>query len=271
MTGSLPGAEVRAKWARPIAFALTSVLLVLAAIELIWGVYGPPNWRAALGHDLRLYTDQVQTLLAGGPWYHDRQLHGPYPIEWGDILYPPVAALFFAPWIVLPLALWFAIPIGLTSYLIAEWRPRPATWVPMALCILWPSTLLKVISGNPSLWVMLLVALGLRYRWPSALILLKPSFLPLAFMGIRSRGWWVAAGALGVLSLPFLGLTLQYPQVLLDSRSSEGIGYSLADLPMVLIPAIAWLGRAQVQSHSSSLDPATQSVNPEASIFSRRI
>ena len=230
---------------RPLCLVLTLTILLAAVIEhvFIWVVFGPPDWQQTIGHDLRLYTDQVQTVLAGGPWYHDRQLHGPYVIEWGDILYPPVAILFFAPWIVLPFALWLAIPTVVAGYLIRTWRPAPWSWVVMALCILWPFTLLKILSGNPSLWVIMLVALGIRSGWPSAFILLKPSFAPFALIGIRERLWWTIAVGLVVLSLPFAGLTLQYPRVLLDSRSGDGIFYSIADLPMVMIPVVAWLAR----------------------------
>lgn len=234
-------------WVRPFCLVLALTILAAAVVEhvFIWVVFGPPDWGQTIGHDLRLYTGQVQTVLGGGPWYHDRQLHGPYLIEWGDILYPPVTILFFAPWIVLPFVLWLAIPTVVVGYVVREWRPKPWAWVVIALCILWPFTLLKILSGNPSLWVVMLVALGIRFRWPAAFILLKPSFLPFALIGIRSRWWWVVAIALVVLSVPFAALTLQYPQVILDSRSSDGILYSIADLPMVMIPVIAWFARTR--------------------------
>jgi hypothetical protein len=244
------------RWSRPFAVSITVAVITLAAVELAFGIYGPPNWRAAIGNDLRLYAEQVQIALAGGPWYHDRQLHGPYAIEWGDILYPPVTILFFAPWVMAPFAAWLAIPLGVTGFFISRWRPGPWAWVLIALCILWPSTLLKAISGNPSLWVMMLVALGLRYGWPAALILLKPSFLPFALIGVRSKPWWIAAAGLGVFSLFFLAPTIQYPQVILDARSPEGLGYSLADVPMVLIPAIAWFWRTRTKAEGPEPMPS---------------
>jgi len=132
-----------------------------------------------------------------------------------------------------------------TGLLVRRWRPDPLAWVLIAACIVWPSTILKTISGNPNLWVMMLVAMGLAWRWPGALVLLKPSFLPLALIGVNSRGWWLALGTLVVLSLPFLADTLTYPLVIMNSRSPEGVGYSLWDVPTVLPPIFGWLMRTR--------------------------
>ena len=96
--------------------------------------------------------------------------------------------------------------------------------------------------------------LGLRFRGPAVAILLKPSFLPLALIGIRSRSWWLGLGILALLSLPFLGDTLIYPKVMADSRNPDGILYSIADLPTMLIPVIAWLGRQRNPSRKRA-DP----------------
>ena len=46
-----------------------------------------------------------------------------------------------------------------------------------------------------------------------------------------------------VLTLPFLAATITYARVLLDSRGMCGVLYSLQDLPLLLIPLIAWAGR----------------------------
>jgi hypothetical protein len=231
-----------ARWGYVVPRALTGALLAVAAVEWVYALFGPPNWWWAVADDMEIYTRATERMLSGGSWYLERQLTGPYPLMSGDVLYPPVTALFFAPWIVLPFVLYLAIPIAVTAWVVYRWQPNPWAWVLMALCILWPFTLLKVGSGNPNVWVMMLVALGLRYRWPGALILLKPSFLPLALIGIRSRGWWVAAAALAVLSLPFLADTIRYPEVVLNVESA-GLLYSMWDVPLVLIPVIAWVSR----------------------------
>jgi hypothetical protein len=237
-----PGITPRSR--RGVFLILTLVLLSLAAVELGIGLVGPSNWRVAIGMDLDFYAQAAARLFSGGDWYVDRQLHGPYQIvPFVDVLYPPAAAWIFAPFIVLPVGVLLALAIGTIAWLIRDWRPAPWTWPLMALCLLWPLTLLKSISGNSSLLVMMALGLGLRFGWPSAMILLKPSFLPMALIGVRTRGWWITAGVLAIASLPFLADTLRYPQVILDSRSADGVLYSLNDLPTMLIPAIAWAGR----------------------------
>jgi hypothetical protein len=241
--------------------AVTGAILAIAAIELVYGVFGPPNWRQGIGGDLTYYANLASRLFTGHGWYVDRQLHGPWQINFTDeVLYPPAAAWLFAPFIVLPVGALLLIAIAVMVLLIRSWRPAPWTWPLMALCLAWPLTLLKGISGTSTVFVMMGVGLGLRYRWPSVFILLKPSFLPLALIGIRSRGWWIGLGVLVLLSLPFLGDTLLYPKVMADSRSSEGIFYSLVDLPMILIPIIAWLGRTRLRGsvRTSATRTATQ-------------
>jgi hypothetical protein len=180
-------------------------------------------------------------VLSGGSWYAEHQLHGPYDITQGDVLFPPVTAWFFALWLALPDWTFAAIPVVITACVV--WRLRPArwTWPLMALCVLWPMVPLKTLRLNPDPWFMAAVATGLLFRWPGALGLLKPSLLPFALIGIRSIGWWLAAGLLVLGSLLFLGPTLAYPQILLDSRGG-GILYSLPDAPFLLIPIFARLG-----------------------------
>ena len=134
------------------------------------------------------------------------------------------------------------VPLGSIVLLMAHWRPAPWTWPLMALSILWPQTPLKVITGNPGMWIAAAVALGLRYGGPGALILLKPSFAPLALIGIRHRSWWLVAGGIALASLPFETLNLTYLSTILDARG-QSILYSLPDLPLTLIPLVAWAGR----------------------------
>lgn len=222
-------------------FALAAIAIVLVGFTALEWAYGwtALGWQYNHG-DLAIYTDATRRLFAGGSWYLERQLGGPYLLAFGDVLYPPVAALFFAPWLVLPGWTFVVIPAAIVGWFVASERPSAAGWIAIALCLLWPPTGLKVLSANPNVWVAAFVALGLRYRWPGALVLLKPSFLPLALIGIRTRGWWLVAGALALLSLPFLAATLAYPGVVLGARGPEsGLLYSLADFPTVLIPVIA--------------------------------
>ena len=77
--------------------------------------------------------------------------------------------------------------------------------------------------------------------WPGVFVLLKPSLAPFALAGIRRRSWWVAALLLGLLSLAMLPLWLEYPAAI--RNSDVGATYSLQDIPPMLIPVVAWLGR----------------------------
>lgn len=240
-------------WWTVVCITLTGVLLVMAAYVWAYGWFGPPSWRLNYG-DLTIYTDATRRLLAGGSWYTERQLHGPYPIEFGDVLYPPVSAFFFAPWLVLPGWTFVVIPGAIVAWVVYRHRPAMWAWPLIALCLLWPMSGLKTLSANPNTWVAAAVALGTVYGWPAAFVLLKPSFLPLALFGIRDRRWWIVAGALAVLSLPLPAMTLEYPRVVLDAQGG-GIGYSLPDLPFVLIPVIAWAARSSRGASRERAEP----------------
>lgn len=228
---------------RPWAVSLTVVLLVLAALETAWGIRDF-KWGDTPGIDLGIYLRATSRLFSGDSWFLDRQLGGPYLIHMGDVLYPPVTAFFFAPFFVLPAILWWAIPIGLAAWLIVGWRPAPWTWPLMALCILWPLTPAKTITGNPALWITAFVAAGLRWHWPSALVLLKPSLFPFALIGVRHRLWWVVVALLALGSLVWLDATRIWLQVLGNSQGG-GLLYSAVDIPMLLLPVIAWAGRTR--------------------------
>jgi hypothetical protein len=218
---------------RTLAAGLAGGILLLALLELanVW-IRSRGAW-FNLG-DLSIYLDATTRLLTGDQWFLDRQLHGPYEIVGGDVLYPPTTALLFAPFLVLSREWFVLIPILVTAWSVWRWQPAAWTWPLMALCLLWPTTPLKVVSGNPSLWVAAAVALGLRFGWPGVFILLKPTFLPFAFIGHRRRSYWIAAAALALVSLPMLDAILVYPQVLVDSRGG-GLAYSLPDWPTAFV------------------------------------
>jgi hypothetical protein len=79
------------------------------------------------------------------------------------------------------------------------------------------------------------------WRPAFALVLLKPSLFVFALPGIRSRGWWVIAAGLAVLSLVMVPISLDYVHVVLNARSGNAsILYSIRDVPLMLIPFIAW-------------------------------
>jgi hypothetical protein len=192
-----------------------------------------------------MYQAAAANWLHGGSFYLARQLDGPYVVQMGDVLYPPTALIVFVPFLALPAILWWAIPLGVTTWAVYRLRPSSLVWPFLAICLAFPSTLAKVVAGNPSMWVMMAVALGALYGWPAVLVLLKPTLAPFALLGIRRPTWWVAAAVLAMLSLVFLPLWPDYLRSTLDARNQLGPLYSLQDAPLVAIPLVAWLGSAR--------------------------
>lgn len=219
-------------------YAVLSLLLLALAGYVTWIGFTQHNYGGAFGDDLSIYTGATVRLFSGGDWFLERQV-APYVLRQGDVLYPPTAAWFFLPFVVLGPTVFLVAGVGLLAWLVWSWRPAPWAWPLLALCLVLPTSFLKPWSGNPSLWVAVAVGLGLRYG-VGALVLLKPTFLPFALAGIRTRAWWSSAAVLALLTLPFLGETLLYPSVILNARGPlASIGYSLWDWPLALIPVIA--------------------------------
>jgi hypothetical protein len=233
--------RVRAKWGRPLAVALSIVIAAIGTWFLL--VAGSQaGWTRNWFDDLSIYRNATERLFGGGGWYLERQLQGPYQLQFGDVLYPPVTAWFFVPWLLLPAWTFSAIPLGMLAWFVRAARPAPWTWPIMAFGLVFPVSLIYIAYANPTIWIAAFVALGLQYSWPGVLVLLKPSLAPFALIGIRSRGWWMALAVLAVASLPFLALTLEYPRIVLDSRGSSLL-YSATSVPILLVPIVAWLGR----------------------------
>jgi ABC-type transport system involved in cytochrome c biogenesis permease component len=82
------------------------------------------------------------------------------------------------------------------------------------------------------------------YAWPSVFVLLKPSLAPFALFGAWRRSWWIAAAAFVVACLPFGALWADWLASVVNSRGG-GLLYSALELPMLLLPLVAWLGRTR--------------------------
>jgi hypothetical protein len=226
---------------RRTAVALSAAMLLLPVISL-----------AALGHwipqpfgvDFDLYTGAAARWLAGGSFYAPYQLAGPYSISAGDILYPPVGLWLFVPFTVLPAILWWTVPIAAAAWMLWRLRPRHEVWPLIAFCLAWPTTLLKLWTGNPVIWSAAALCLGVVYAWPSVFVLLKPSLFPFALFGANRRVWWLALGAFVLLCLPFGPLWADWVTSVLDSTGG-GAFYSALEVPLLLLPIVAWAGRTR--------------------------
>ena len=230
--------------------ARTAVLLSAAVflLPLAFVLLIPDPLEQPIGVDFVLYRDVAARWLGGGPYFEPYQIAGPDQIRAGDVLYPPIGLLLFVPFAVAPAAiawgLWWGLPLGATAFAAWRLRPRPAVWPLMALCVAWPTTLLKTWTGNPVIWCVAALALGTLWYWPSVFVLLKPSLAPFALFGARRRSWWLALAVVAAAAIPFGSLWADWITSVLNSRGG-GILYSTLEVPMLLLPLVAWLGRTR--------------------------
>jgi hypothetical protein len=233
------------------ALALSAAVLL---IPVVFALLVPHPLEQPFGVDYHLYRDATNRWLAGGGFYEAYQLTGPYEISAGDILYPPVALWLFVPFSValgpvvaaVQAVAWWAIPLGIVAAAVVALRPRPLVWPLLALCASNPTTLLKIWTGNPVIWSMAALALAVvgSSRAAAPFVLLKPSLAPFALFGIRRRSWWAGAAALVLLSIPFGAMWADWLTTVVNSRGG-GLLYSSLEIPMLLLPLVAWWGRTR--------------------------
>ncbi|HET8785369.1 MAG TPA: hypothetical protein VFM38_07025 [Candidatus Limnocylindrales bacterium] len=224
-----------------IALAAATVVLPVAFVMVTNAPLDQP-----FGKDLQLYTEAATRWLAGGAFYEPRQLAGPYDVAHGDVLYPPVGLWLFVPAAVLPqpvaFALWWGVPAAITVSAIVRVAPRPAVWPLIALCLAWPTTPLKIWTGNPVIWCVAAMAVAIVWRGGAPFALLKPSLFPFAFFGIRQRSWWVGLAAFVALCIPFGALWGDWLTSVVNARGAGPL-YSVLEAPMLALPLAAWIGR----------------------------
>lgn len=227
-------------WRRDLPVLLTAVILLAAAWNVVTLI--PPLAPGGfLGGDFHMYREAAARAIAGGGFYEPSQLAGPYAIVPGDVLYPPTLLYLLVPFLVLPEILWWIIPLGALAVIVARLRPARWTWPLIALALWWPRDIGLIALGNPGMWIAAAIGVGLLYGWPAVLVLLKPSLGFFALIGIRTRAWWLVAGAMALLSLPLIGLWADYATILRNSNGS--LLYSILEVPFMLIPVVAWIGR----------------------------
>ncbi len=195
-----------------------------------------------VGVDRGIYRDAALRWVGGGFFYYPEQVAGPYEIVQGHVLYPPFALAWLVPGAYLPDLLWWGIPLVVIAAVVIHHRPPLWAWPMIGLCAATFPSVEIIASGNPGLWIAMFVAIGTLWRPAFALVLLKPSLFVFALPGIQSRGWWVIAAVLAVLSLALLPMSLGYVHVVLNARGGNAsILYSLRDVPLMLVPLIAWV------------------------------
>jgi hypothetical protein len=214
--------------------------LTIIGVEVLWIAYvlvvslGNPSF----GLDYRWHMEAAQRLLDTGTPYLPFELAGPFVIGAGAILYPPTAFLLFIPFLWLPAILWWAIPIAILGYGLWWHHPPLWAWVVITSILAFDKSLNVYVFGNPSMWIVAAIAAGTIWRWPFVFVLAKPTFTPIALLGVRRRSWWVALATLGVASLLFLPVWIDWFTVVRNSDVS--LLYNLPTLPLMLAPLVAW-------------------------------
>jgi hypothetical protein len=228
---------------RSVALALSALTI---ALPVLFVVVTSAPLDQPFAKDVQLYIDAADRWLAGGPFYEPRQLAGPYEVAHGDILYPPVGLWLFAPAAILPLpvalVLWWGIPAAVTIWAILRVSPRPTVWPLIALCLAWPTTPLKIWTGNPVIWCVAAMAVAIVWRWGAPFALLKPSLFPFALFGIRQRSWWIGLAVFVALCIPFGAMWADWLTTVINSRGAGPL-YSALEAPMLALPLVAWAGR----------------------------
>lgn len=240
------------RWYRPLAVGLTAAILLVGVTLTV--AYAQPYVRLGLvGIDFRLFAEIGRRFAETGSGYAPFQLEGPYRYDQGsgtaDVasmpdLYPPYIGPVFAVVRFLPPVLWWAIPLSILAALIVSWRPAQWTWPVMALALFSANTAGILAAGGSTMWITAFIGLGLRYGWPVCLVALKPTFLPFALIGWRDRRTWLGLAIFAVLAY-FLTAELARYVVALQNVEGASVLYSLGDLPFVLVPVIAYLGKSR--------------------------
>lgn len=238
-----------------LARAAQRVAIALVLVYLAWWAW-QISMPFGLAGDFDLYVAIGHRILAGGPLYTDAQLAGPHVTLVGDAMYPPSTMPLILAFAIMPdlpaRLLWYAIPIVVTLW--CTWRLRPTGWPAVAALCLFaaPSSVVSIYLGNPVIWATMAVALGTLYRWPAVFVLLKPSYVLFAIPGLialprmSSRLGWAVVGAFALGSAVVLPVTIDWFRVMLNARGDySGVGYALANLPLLVAPWVAWYGRSR--------------------------
>lgn len=231
----------QARWGRPLAVSLTLVFVAIG-IAVLWAGMAGVGQRI-VGLDIGHYLDATRRWLETGTPYLASEVAGPYEIAPLTFLHPPVALYLFVPFLALPLALWWAIPLGIVAWSVVSWRPADWTWPIMAALLALSRFHIPLIVGNTDLWVWAAIALGLRLAWPALLVVIKPSLFPFALIGARHRSWWIAAAIVVIISLPFGSLWFDWVSVI--RNAPKDLSYSIPNVPWLLVPVIAWAARTR--------------------------
>lgn len=238
----------RRRWLAVLLSVEVGVILV-AALAVHLAQFDDFGQR--VGIDFRQYTAATSAWIDGHGFYHSWQLAGPYPVPPQEyranvlpVLYPPPMVLLLLPFSAAPILapLWWILPIGITSAVVCYWRPAPWSWPLLTMAALSADSVWLTISGNPGLWMTAALALATVWKWPAVVVLLKPSLALFALVGIKARSWWISLGIVILVTIPFGGMWIDFLTALRNTTGTS-LFHSVNNVPMMLIPLIAWAAR----------------------------
>jgi hypothetical protein len=253
------------------------VAALLAAILLVAWVAGfviTRDTANAWGLDFHVYWEATRRWLAGGAFYEPWEVGGSFDLNGGRlaVLMPPSFILVALPFTLLPGALaselWVVVPVLTIAASLVWMRPAPWSWPLIALLVAYPWTGLLVATGNPTVGLTAVLAVGLasRHRWLAAFVLLKPTLAPFALVGLRHRSWWIAVAGLAAASLTLGPLWVDWLNVVVNAHGGSLL-YSLPHVPVMAIPVLAWLAserRAGAVASDGRTPPDTSAGSGEA-------
>ena len=258
----------------PTGYCVVAALGILIAV-VVADLLILPTIRHQWGEDYRFFMVVADRWRTGQSVYLPHQLSGPYVQTSGvDMIYPPPALLLFVPMSFLPAPLWWILPLGTVAIVVAYLRPEPWTWVILALAVWYPRDQSMIIWGNTGMWMAAFVALGILWGWPAALILMKPSLLPFVAAGVRRpRALIAGIATLALVSLLMLPLWVDFFTAVVNAGSTwPSLLYSLPDIPLLLVPVIAWVGRTRkvgIDVTQESRIPSRERAEPPAAATQR--
>jgi hypothetical protein len=235
------------------AVQLDLSLVLLGTAGLVFRNALDTNMGAYVGLDFGHYVAATRRWLETGSPYLPLELAGPFQYSDLTFIHPPIALVLFAPFLVLPALLFWILPIAGTLAVILSWRPSRWTWPVMALLLNWPHFAGALIVGNSNLWACFFIAglPGLFGRREGRVTLVRDRARSAAIVTIAMI---VAAALLGGLWVEWL--------IVLDNSPGD-LSYSIAAVPWISVPIVAWLGRTRPAEYAQ---PATTPVAPSVAM-----
>jgi hypothetical protein len=220
-------------------FAIATVLLLGAAFRFV-AVWTHTFWQALGPSDLVHYLLAAQRWLDTGTPYVASEVAGSFQYGGLTFLHPPIALPFFALFLVLPIQLFWVVPLTTFTWLVLSERPASWTWPLIAAALVIYPVGQAIYAGNTDMWAWAFFAAGVRWGWPLAFLAIKPSLAVMGFVGIRDPSTRRAALLMAIACVPFGGLWIDWLHVLANSPGS--LLYSAHNAWMFAIPLVARIG-----------------------------